>query len=67
MMMIDNKYEIGEIVYLKTDPDQHGRMVFAIELYKGGELLYKLIMGTMVSAHYGFELSKERDSIKMLT
>lgn len=67
MMMIDNKYEIGEPVYLKTDPDQHCRIVFAIEMYKSGELLYKLICGTLVSAHYGFELSREKDAIKMLT
>lgn len=64
-MLIDNKYEFGQIVYLKTDPDQHPRMVFCFEVSKG-DILYKVCQGTNVSTHYDFELSEEKDVLKTL-
>ena len=63
MMIIDNIYEIGQVVYLKTDTDQIPRIVISISVYKGGELLYKVASGTQTSEHYEFELSKERELI----
>ena len=62
-MIIDNIYEIGQVVYLKTDTDQIPRIVISISVYKGGELLYKVASGTSTSEHYEFELSKEKEFV----
>jgi len=59
MMVIDNEFDFGEIVYLKTDKEQCARIVVSISAYKAGELLYKVVCGTLESSHYGFELSRE--------
>lgn len=63
MMVIENKYEIGDTVYLLTDSEQLKRIVLAITVYKAGELMYKLINGTVVSEHYDFEMSSEKDFV----
>jgi hypothetical protein len=39
MMLIDNKHEIGDIVYCRIDPDRTAYMVFAFKVYKT-ELYY---------------------------
>ena len=59
MMVIENKYEIGQTVYLITDEDQLPRLVFCINIYKN-ELIYKLVCGTVISEHYDFEISEEK-------
>lgn len=59
MKVIDTKYEIGDIVYLKTDPEQVERQVFAYIVYRS-EIIYKVTMGTTVSEHYDFELTSEK-------
>lgn len=63
MIVIDNKYEIGDIVYLKTDADQLARIVTSIQVFKVGELIYKLACGINESPHYDFEISKEPDLV----
>lgn len=63
MIVIENKYEIGEIVYLKTDSDQLPRVVIAFKVYSQGEMMYEVVSGTLQSLHYNFELSKEKDLI----
>ena len=60
-MKINNEFEFGDIVYLKTDTDQRPRIVMAMEIYLGGEILYKVGCGTIHSYHYAMELSKDRD------
>jgi hypothetical protein len=61
MTVIENKYEIGEVVYLKTDPEQLKRIVVAIVIYKNAEIVYKLVCGITESNHYDFELQTEKD------
>ena len=58
-MVIENKYEIGQTVYLVTDEDQLPRKVFAIIVEPYG-LIYKLVHGTFVSEHYDFEINEEK-------
>ena len=60
MMVIENKYEFGQTVYLKTDPDQHARMVTQIKVSPIG-IIYLLSFGTMETPHYEIELSTEKD------
>jgi hypothetical protein len=59
MMVIDNEFEIGELVYLKTDQEQVQRIVSALivaKTYVG----YELKTGTYVSSHEAFEIVKEK-------
>ena len=58
MITIDNKFEIGETVYLVTDKEQIPRMVTAFIVDKG-TTLYEVINTTTTSRHYDFELSNE--------
>jgi hypothetical protein len=59
-MNINNKFEIGEIVYLVTDPEQFPRLVFGF-LVSENSLLYRLACGVVTSDHYSMEISKEKN------
>lgn len=59
MMLIKNEHEIGDIVYLVTDPEQCRRIITSMEIFFTGEVIYKLAVADSVSAHYAFEISKE--------
>lgn len=61
MIVIENKHEIGDTVYLKTDKEQLPRIVISFEYYKTGELLYKLASGITTSYHYDFEMIVDKD------
>lgn len=61
---IDVEFEPEQVVYLKTDPSQHERIVTE---YKVGHnlLLYCLSCGTEFTSHYACEISKEKDLTKL--
>lgn len=61
MMVIENEFELQQVVYLKTDPDQYARIVLGIEVCPYGDLLYRLQQGSNSSQHYGLEISAEKD------
>ena len=63
MKVIDNDFEIGEFVYLTTDTSQRKRLITAMIVYKDGDICYKTVCGTEQSEHFGFELSREQDTI----
>lgn len=58
-MVLDNQYQLGDLVYLKTDPDNHKRMVSAIKVGLDGGIIYTLSMGTQETLHYELEISGE--------
>jgi len=58
-MVIDNKFEIGDIVYLSTDEEQLMRLVTSINI-SNNDLLYQLSCGSNNSNHYDFEISKKK-------
>lgn len=58
MINIDNKFDIGQIVYLKTDPEQMKRMITAFTVTKS-DLIYEVSCGANVSKHYDYEMSEE--------
>jgi len=60
MIVIENRYKIGEIVYLKTDIDQYPRIVQAFYITIK-EIMYELICGTARSTHYDYEISKDKN------
>lgn len=62
MMVIENMFDIGQEIYLKTDPNQDKRLVCQIAVLPMG-LLYKVCMGTISSDHYEFEMSTEKQLI----
>lgn len=57
-IIIENKFNIGDTVYLLTDQEQIPRIVFAFTVFKS-DMIYKLARGTETSEHYEFELSTE--------
>ena len=59
-MQIDNVFEIGDLVFLKHDPDQLIRQIISIEVFAEGELLYKLKCGGFSSYHYDFEITTDK-------
>jgi len=67
MMVIKNEHDFGDVVYLKTDREQLPRIVVCILCYKQGELLYKLVCGTIQSDHYDYEISKTVDVLMTTT
>lgn len=58
-MQINNKFDIGDTVYLKTDPEQLPRIVTAIEITPN-EITYRLMQGENNSYHYGFEITAQK-------
>ena len=65
-MVIENKFEIGETVYLKTDINQYERLVTRLEV-TSGNLLYCTALGDSDGIwHYDFELSREKDPMKSI-
>lgn len=56
-------FDIGDSVYLKTDPEQSERLVTGISVRQNG-ITYAISHLTNESWHYDFEITKERDIIK---
>lgn len=61
MMVVDNKFEIGDFVYLVTDVDQSKRMVTGFTVRQGGHVIYELSLGTSTSWHIEQEITKEKN------
>ena len=62
-MVIDNKYEIGDRVFLITDVHQDERIVTGIFIGPN-DITYNLNCGNSESYHYDFEISNDRDVVK---
>lgn len=58
-MTIQNKFEIGDTVYLITDEDQLPRIVIEIVI-RANDLIYVLAQCDKTSDHHAFEISKEK-------
>lgn len=62
---IELEYPIGSFAYLKTDPEQHQRIVTRITLSQDGAV-YELSSGVNTSSHYGIEMTeKSNESIRL--
>lgn len=59
-IIIDNKYNIGDTVYLITDKEQLPRIVFCFIVYRQ-EIIYRTAAGTVTSDHYDFELTETKN------
>lgn len=58
MITVDNKFNVKEMVYLKTDKDNMPRIVTGITV-RPKDVLYELCCGTSMSTHYDFEITSE--------
>lgn len=59
-MYIDNRHNIGEVVYLLTDEDQSKRVVTSISIRSGGYITYELSCGVETSYHVETEIIKQK-------
>jgi hypothetical protein len=59
-MIIDNKFDIGDLVFITTDPEQLQRMVVSL-IVNRYDVIYEVQSGTTSSRHYDFEISKEKN------
>lgn len=66
MMVIDNKFEIGQTVYMKTDIDQSARIIVGIYVYYNC-LRYDVSKGEASHYCFDFQLSAEKDVLKQVT
>lgn len=66
MMLIDNKFNIGDKVYLETDSDQKSRIVTGINI-RAASITYALSCDVTESWHYDFEIAAEKDVLKTST
>jgi len=59
-IVTDNKYNIGDTVYLVTDKEQLPRVVYCFLVYRQ-EIIYRLASGIVTSDHYDFEISDTKN------
>lgn len=63
MRNINTEFYFGDIVYLKTDPDQLERIITGIILRPIG-CLYYVQHNTSETVHYDMEMTKEINQLK---
>lgn len=66
-MIIENEFDFGEIVYLKTDINQLPRMVVAIQKGADGGIVYKCAQGPNEFWHYEIEITRDRNTTLCMT
>ena len=64
--MREQKFNIGDVVFLKTDIDQYERMVCGILIRPDG-IQYAITLGDTENWHYDIEISKQKDILKTTT
>lgn len=65
-MVIENKFNFGDIVYLKTDKEQSARMVCRMSV-KPSEIQYCLSCGSSETWHLDIEISTEVNELMKVT
>lgn len=60
--VIDNKFDIGQVVYLKTDPDHLVRVVCRFTVAPTG-ITYALNCGSHESFHFDFEITEDKTEL----
>ena len=61
MMILDNKFDIGDTVYVVTDPEQQPHKVIQIRINQGPSLVYMISALASEYPYYDFELSHEKN------
>lgn len=66
-VQIQIQFLIGQTVFLKTDNEQHARIITGILLRPNNAISYCLTFEANESWHYAIEINEERDIIKATT
>ena len=64
-MRIDNKFNIGDHVYIITDPDQMMGIITAIIL-SSKDIIYQVSRDSVTERFFDFELSYDKDQLMTL-
>lgn len=64
MMVVNNEYNIGDTVYIKTDKDQDPGMITAILLRNGDYIVYEVTRDETVRWYCDFELTYDKVFVK---
>lgn len=59
-MTIKNKFNLGQFVYHKTDPDQLKMIITAIMVCIDGGIIYHCSIGSVRDEYYEMELSPDK-------
>ena len=62
-MTINNKFNIGDLIYLNTDEEQLLRQITGITINPDLSLIYNIIQGLEISRHYEIEMTKEKNTL----
>lgn len=65
-MVIENKFNFGDVVYLKTDNAQQPRIVTGFSVRQTC-ITYELACGVTTSWHWDFEMTYEKDVVLTTT
>lgn len=60
-MILDNVFELKQLVYLVTDVDQKPRFITGLQVNSPNEIIYRLANGTIETWHFDFEISNEKN------
>ncbi len=60
------EFTFGDLVYLKTDMEQHERMITGMILRPNNHIVYYVSLSTLETTHYGIELSSTKDVMKLI-
>ena len=63
MMIIENEFNIGDTVFLITDPEQLPRLITRISTGPHDDISYGLMLSSEMSYHYAIEITKERQPV----
>lgn len=66
-MKVESNYEIGEVVYLKTDKEQLPRIVTGFLVRKQITVYYLVHSDSQESPHYEYEFTREENTLIKLT
>ena len=61
-MIIKTKYNIGQVVYLRTDIEQDARIITGMTIRYSG-IIYALSCGPIETSHYDFEFSVTKNTL----
>lgn len=63
-MMVDTKFDVGQMVCLKHDPDKVPRMIVSVTVSQAGSVRYMMICGTNESWHFEMEIDEKKNTEK---
>jgi hypothetical protein len=64
-MIIENKFNIGQIVYLVTDEDQKARLITGLKVCANRSIEYLISCGTAETYHYAIEISENKNLFEL--